>query len=111
MNKMTFLDFCAGIGGFRLGLELAGFKCIGFCEKDKFAVKSYRAMFDTEGEWFEDDITKLRAEEIPYADIWCFGFPCQDYPEKNIILKFRRWKMKKHIETAFDTESFLRTSG
>lgn len=75
---MTFLDFCAGIGGFRLGLELAGHKCIGFCEKDKFAVKSYIAMFDTEGEWYADDVTKLRAEEIPTADIWCFGFPCQD---------------------------------
>lgn len=75
---MTFLDLCAGIGGFRLGLELAGYKCIGFCEKDKFAVKSYRAMFDTEGEWYADDVTKLRSEEIPYADIWCFGFPCQD---------------------------------
>jgi DNA (cytosine-5)-methyltransferase 1 len=45
---MTFLDFFAGIGGARLGLELAGFKCIGFCEKDKYAIKSYRAMFDTE---------------------------------------------------------------
>lgn len=76
--NMTFLDFCSGIGGFRLGLELAGHKCIGFCEKDKFAVKSYRAMFDTEGEWYADDVTKLRAEEIPTADIWCFGFPCQD---------------------------------
>lgn len=78
MINMTFLDFCAGIGGFRLGLELAGHKCIGFCEKDKFAVKSYRAMFDTEGEWYADDVTKLRTEEIPRADIWCFGFPCQD---------------------------------
>lgn len=74
----SFIDFCAGIGGFRLGLERAGNKCIGFCEKDKFAVKSYRAMFNTEGEWFSDDITKLESEEIPYADIWCFGFPCQD---------------------------------
>ncbi|WP_286172971.1 DNA (cytosine-5-)-methyltransferase [Caproiciproducens sp. MSJ-32] len=75
---MTFLDFFAGIGGFRLGLELAGHKCIGFCEKDKFAVKSYRAMFDKEGEWYADDVTKLKSEDIPYADIWCFGFPCQD---------------------------------
>ena len=75
---MTFLDLCAGIGGFRLGLELAGYKCIGFCEKDKFAVKSYRAMFNTEGEWYGDDITKLKSEELPYADIWTFGFPCQD---------------------------------
>ncbi|WP_205693984.1 DNA cytosine methyltransferase [Clostridium prolinivorans] len=75
---MTFLDFFAGIGGFRLGLELAGHKCIGFCEKDKFAVKSYRAMFDTEGEWYADDVTKLKSEDIPYADIWCGGTPCQD---------------------------------
>ena len=78
INMMTFLDLCAGIGGFRLGLELAGYKCIGFCEKDKFAVKSYRAMFNTEGEWYGDDITKLKSEELPYADIWTFGFPCQD---------------------------------
>lgn len=78
VSKMTFLDFCSGIGGFRLGLELAGHKCIGFCEKDKFAVKSYRAMYDTKGEWYSDDVTKLKSEEIPYADIWCFGFPCQD---------------------------------
>ena len=75
---MNFIDFCSGIGGFRLGLELAGYKCMGFCEKDKFAVKSYRAMFDTEGEWYADDVTKLKSEEVPYADIWCFGFPCQD---------------------------------
>ncbi|WP_346866646.1 MULTISPECIES: DNA cytosine methyltransferase [unclassified Clostridium] len=75
---MEFIDFCSGIGGFRLGLELAGHKCIGFCEKDKFAVKSYKAMFDTEGEWYANDVTQLRAEEVPRADIWCFGFPCQD---------------------------------
>lgn len=78
INVMTFLDLCAGIGGFRLGLESAGFKCVGFCEIDKFAVKSYKAMFDTEGEWYKDDITKLKGEDVPYADIWTFGFPCQD---------------------------------
>lgn len=77
-KELTFIDFFAGVGGFRLGFEQAGFKCIGFCEKDKFAVNSYRAMFDTEGEWFRDDITKIKSEEIPYADIWCGGTPCQD---------------------------------
>lgn len=75
---MNFIDFCAGIGGFRLGMELAGHKCIGFCENDKFAIQSYKAMFDTEGEWFRNDITKLKSNEIPYADCWTFGFPCQD---------------------------------
>lgn len=78
MKQMTFLDLCSGIGGFRLGLEAAGHKCVGYCEYDKFARASYEAMFDTEGEWKADDVTKLSPGEVPYADIWCFGFPCQD---------------------------------
>jgi DNA (cytosine-5)-methyltransferase 1 len=75
---MTFLDLCSGIGGFRLGLELAGHKCVGYCDNDKAAVRSYRAMYNTEGEWYGDDVTKLKPGDIPRADIWCFGFPCQD---------------------------------
>ena len=76
---MLFIDFFSGIGGFRLGMEQAGHKCIGHCEKDKYAEKSYRAMHDVkEDEWFAEDITKVRAEELPRADVWCFGFPCQD---------------------------------
>ena len=78
MKQMTFLDLCSGIGGFRLGLETAGHKCIGYCEYDKFARVSYEAMYDTEGEWKAHDVTKLKPEDVPYADIWCFGFPCQD---------------------------------
>mgnify|MGYP002627199008 CR=1 FL=1 len=78
MKQLTFIDICSGIGGFRLGLESAGHKCIGYCEYDKFARASYEAMYDTEGEWTAYDVTKLKSEDIPYADIWCFGFPCQD---------------------------------
>ncbi len=78
MNQLTFIDFFSGIGGFRLGLEKAGMKCVGFCEKDKFAVKSYRAMYDTEGEWYGEDITEIRSEDIPRADIWTAGSPCQN---------------------------------
>ena len=77
-KQLTFIDFFSGIGGFRCGFELAGMKCAGFCEKDKFAVRSYRAMYDTEGEWHGDDITKLRADDIPQADIWTAGSPCQN---------------------------------
>lgn len=78
MGRLTFLDICSGIGGFRLGLEWAGHKCIGYCEYDKFARASYEAMYDTEGEWKAYDVTELRPGDIPYADIWCYGFPCQD---------------------------------
>lgn len=53
-------------------------KCIGFCERDKFAVKSYRAMYDTEGEWYSDDITELKSADIPKADVWTAGSPCQN---------------------------------
>jgi len=75
----TFIDFFAGIGGFTKGLTKAGMKCAGYCEKDKFALKSYRALHEpNEKEWFSDDITKIKSDEIPYADGWTAGFPCQD---------------------------------
>lgn len=75
---MKFIDFFAGIGGFHSGLEKAGMECIGWCEFDKFAQKSYRAMYDTDGLWFGDDVTKVKGSELPSADLWTFGFPCQD---------------------------------
>lgn len=75
---MKFIDFFAGIGGFHSGLEKAGMECIGWCEFDKFAQKSYRAMYDTERLWFANDIRKVRGWDVPKADLWTFGFPCQD---------------------------------
>ncbi len=78
-DKITFIDLFSGIGGFRLGMEKAGHICLGHCEIDKFAEKSYKAMHNIkEGEWYADDITKVSAEELPKADCWCFGFPCTD---------------------------------
>lgn len=75
---MTFIDFFAGIGGFHSGFEKAGMKCIGWCEFDKYAQKSYRAIYDTEELWFKDDVRKVRGWELPRATVWTFGFPCQD---------------------------------
>lgn len=42
--SLTFIDWFAGIGGFRMGMEAVGHKCLGFCEFDKYAVASYTAM-------------------------------------------------------------------
>jgi DNA (cytosine-5)-methyltransferase 1 len=76
---MRFLDLFAGIGGFRLGMEMAGHECVGWCEKDKYARKSYIAMHNPkEDEWFAEDIQKVKPKEMPTADVWCFGSPCQD---------------------------------
>lgn len=80
---MKFLDLFAGIGGFRLGLEQAGHECVGFCEIDKFARQSYKAIHKTEGEREYHDITTVSNEEWRElkgtVDIICGGFPCQAF--------------------------------
>lgn len=75
---MQFIDFFSGIGGMRLGLEQAGHECLGFCEFDKFARTSYKAMYDTKGEWEAHDVRQVKPYDMPTVTLWCFGFPCQD---------------------------------
>ena len=79
---MKFLDLFAGIGGFRLGMEAAGHQCVGFCEVDDFARKSYKAIFNTEKEVELHDIRSVPDESIRglgQVDILCGGFPCQSF--------------------------------
>lgn len=112
---MKFLDFFAGIGGFRRGMELAGHECVGFCEYDKFVYGSYVSMhLLTEeqrerimtmpknkrikeigkeeyrnGEWYAREVREIRADHVPRAECWCFGFPCQDISVAGKQLGFR----------------------
>ena len=79
---MKFLDLFAGIGGFRLGMESAGHECVGFCEIDKFARGSYKAIHNTKGEIELHDITRVTDESIRRfgsVDVICGGFPCQAF--------------------------------
>lgn len=79
---MKFLDLFAGIGGFRLGMESAGHECVGFCEVDKYARASYKAIHNTEGEIELHDITRVTDESIRRfgsVDVICGGFPCQAF--------------------------------
>ena len=79
---MKFLDLFAGIGGFRLGMERAGHECVGFCEIDSFARKSYKAIHDTKGEFEFHDIAAVSDESvrgIGSVDVICGGFPCQAF--------------------------------
>lgn len=102
---MKFIDLFSGVGGFTRGLQLAGHECVGHCEFDKFAEASYRAMHCIteaerqellklplkqrqkkildprylKGEFYENDIRKIKGEQLPNADIWTFGAPCQDF--------------------------------
>lgn len=75
-SKFTFIDLFAGIGGFRLGLESVGGKCVFSGEIDNHACQMYEENF---GDNPFCDITKLDAKIIPNFDILCAGFPCQAF--------------------------------
>ncbi|KAL7519545.1 hypothetical protein ACHAWX_004301 [Stephanocyclus meneghinianus] len=77
-HSFTFVDLFAGIGGFRLGMEALGGKCIGSCEIDPHARQTYRSNFSTDDEFFVTDVARL---DIPYGtvDVLCGGFPCQSF--------------------------------
>lgn len=81
---MKFLDLFSGIGGFRLGLEQSGHKCVGYVEWDKFARKSYEAIHDTRGEFTLEDIRSATDEHFRHLrglgiDLICGGYPCQAF--------------------------------
>ena len=79
-KTIRYLDMFSGMGGFREGLTRAGdFACVGHCEIDRQAEKSYRTLFDTEGEWYCEDIRTVKPEELPEFDLLCGGFPCQSF--------------------------------
>ena len=76
----TFIDFFGGAGFIRKGMEKAGHKCVGYCEIDKFAVKSYYAIYGkSEDEWFERDVRAAEPDRMPEAECYCAGFPCQSF--------------------------------
>ena len=80
---MIFLDLFSGVGGFRLALESEGHECIGFCDNDKFARASYKAISNTEGEKEYHDIRNVSDEEWREfrgkCDLICACFPCQSF--------------------------------
>jgi DNA (cytosine-5)-methyltransferase 1 len=74
---MKFVDMFCGMGTIRMGFEQAGHECVYSVEWDKHKRKIYEVIFGHEPEGC--DITRVRADDIPPADCWCFGAPCQDF--------------------------------
>jgi DNA (cytosine-5)-methyltransferase 1 len=73
-------DAFSGIGGFRSAFErVGGFKTVGWCEIDRFAQKSYRALFDTGGEQFYENIRDIDTAGLADFDLLVGGFPCQPF--------------------------------
>lgn len=75
-KAMKFIDLFCGVGGIRLGMEDAGFKCIFSCDINKDCQKTYLENF---GELPTGDIKLINEKTIPNHQILCAGFPCQPF--------------------------------
>jgi DNA (cytosine-5)-methyltransferase 1 len=77
--QFTFIDLFAGIGGFHLAALQNGGECVMACEIDKSAQKTYLANHRVKN--FIEDITKIKAKDVPDHDLLCAGFPCQPFSQ------------------------------
>lgn len=77
---MTFVSFFSGIGCFDLGLIRAGWERAGACEIDPFARKVYAARLGAPA-FFPEDIHAVEAKDIPEANLWVGGSPCQGFSQ------------------------------
>lgn len=74
---MTFLDLCAGIGGFSLGLEWAGMTCEGQVEIDEYCNRILEKHWPRVPRW--GDIRLLDPACLPAVDLIAGGYPCQPF--------------------------------
>lgn len=74
----TVGELFAGVGGFRLGFDKAGFKTVYANDFDSWCKKTYDGYFG-EGAMDLRDIQKVEADEIPDCDVITAGFPCQPF--------------------------------
>lgn len=75
-EQITINELFSGIGAVRKAFINLGipYKVMGISEIDKYAVASYKAMY---GDTYNyGNISKV--EKLNYADLWVYGFPCQD---------------------------------
>lgn len=76
-KKLTFFDFCSGIGGGRLGMELSGLECVGHSEIDEKTSMTYTKFFNDNRNY--RDLTKIDPNILPNFDVLLAGFPCQTF--------------------------------
>lgn len=83
-RSISSLTFCAGAGVSSYAEKAAGFKKVAFCEynpedgkEDKFSSLCEENFPDAV--CFNVPLENLRAEDIPYADVWSCTLPCNDY--------------------------------
>ena len=99
--EFKVIDLFAGIGGFHIAMKSVGGRCVFASEIDKYARLTYEANYKnneptlflkgSNGEYlfFNDDITKVNAEDVPMFDVCCGGFPCQPFSNAGLKKGFQ----------------------
>ena len=72
----TFGSLFAGVGGFDLGFEAAGYDCKFQVEWDKHCQQVLGYHWPDVPRW--GDVSDVNGAEIPPVDVITYGFPCQD---------------------------------
>jgi len=73
----SFIELFAGVGGFRVGLEAVGGRCVWACEQDSAARCTYAA--NHSGNVPYKDVRAAQLDKIPPFRVLTAGFPCQDF--------------------------------
>ena len=95
---MRFISLFAGIGGFDLGLERAGWTCVAQVECEPFALEVLAKHWPDVPRY--TDVRSISADNLPVCDAIVGGFPCQPHSvagkqlgkedERNLWPDFRR---------------------
>ena len=101
MSGLKVNDFFCGCGGMGLAFQKAGFEIAGAWDYDKHAVQSYRENVGNHVQ--KADIREMKWSDIPRADVWAFGFPCQDLSvagggKKGMVIKCQDCGCVQEIE-------------
>lgn len=74
---LKFIDFCCGAGGMSLGFKMAGMEPVWAADSDPVAVETYNKNVGPHA--VVADLKKLDPGEVPEADVWAAGVPCQSW--------------------------------
>ena len=89
LDKFTFVDLFAGIGGFHQAMRSLGGKCIMASEINQACVETYSNNFTTQEGSVRGDLNKVDPSSIAPFDVLCAGFPCQSFSKAGLQLGFQ----------------------
>ena len=108
IGERRFLEFFAGIGLVRMGLEAAGWRSVWANDIDEQKRGMYNTHFGDAANHFElGDIHWLDANEVPDADLATASFPCTDLS----LAGGRRGLDGEHSSTFFGFVNVLEDMG